>query len=224
MKEHMNDSTSSANTGDAAVRAGAPDAARAQASDRVLSRRRLLRAGIAATPVVLTLASRPAMATQDHAPSVGLSGNISFYGECPPEPCGKSPGYWKQEHHFDDWYHPYTPGTKKTVWKDGKKTTTYVNGTKFLDVFLVASSDAIKFNGKTFLDVLNMSGGGIIALAREAIAILLSASNPDYFVWYSPDTVIYMFNTIAAGGSFVHHGQVINSIDKLKDILDDQHD
>ena len=71
--------------------------------DSVLAvRRRLLMGGLAAAPVMMTLASRPALAETPQlckAPSGFLSGNVSQHGQdiwCQ----GLSPGYWKQCQHF----------------------------------------------------------------------------------------------------------------------------
>jgi hypothetical protein len=66
---------------------------------------------------------------------------------------GCTPGYWKQDQHFDSWQ-GYSP------------TDT------FNTVFGVSGPFA---DGLTLLDALNLGGGGINALARHAVAALLSS-------------------------------------------------
>jgi hypothetical protein len=87
----------------------------------------------------------------------------------PPEGEGCTPGYWKQEHHFDDW-------TGYTPW------------TLFGDVF----DDA--FPGKTLLDVASQGGGGLKALGRHAVAALLNAASGGVGYAYTEQEVIDMFN------------------------------
>lgn len=67
---------------------------------------------------------------------------------------GCTPGYWKQEHHFDSWTAPYDP-------------------TDFYDeVFGVGPHI-------TLLAALESGGGGVNALLRHSVAGLLSAASPD---------------------------------------------
>ena len=74
----------------------------------------------------------------------------------PPPPTGFqgcTPGYWKQDQHFDSW--------------QGYATTDLFN-----TVFGVAGPLP---NTLTLLDALNLGGGGINALARHAVAALLGS-------------------------------------------------
>ena len=66
---------------------------------------------------------------------------------------GCTPGYWKQDQHFDSW-----------------EATGYEPGDSFDVVFGVASS-----NGWTLLEALDAGGGDENALARHATAALLNA-------------------------------------------------
>ena len=87
---------------------------------------------------------------------------------------GCSPGYWKQEQHFDS-YALYTPDTL------------------FADV---GFEDA--FPGQTLLDVLSANGGGLTALGRTIVsAILNSAVIPGYPG--VPQDVINAFNAVFEG-------------------------
>lgn len=74
--------------------------------------------------------------------------------ECcnPPAEEGCTPGYWKQDHHFDSWPAALAPEDL------------------FVDVFGI---DA--FPDQTLLDVLEQGGGGLIALGRHSVAALLNS-------------------------------------------------
>ena len=81
--------------------------------------------------------------------------------ECEPEPpCGWgcTPGYWKQEQHFDSWV--------PTGFAPGDNFDTVFGGDYF-------DPDI------TLLEALKLKGGGFNALARHAVAALLNASHPD---------------------------------------------
>jgi hypothetical protein len=71
----------------------------------------------------------------------------------PKKPEGCTPGYWKQDHHFDSWV-DYSPGDS------------------FEDVF---GRDVA--GDPTLLDALWQGGGGLKALMRHAVAALLNASS-----------------------------------------------
>src|SRR4051812_7662361 len=75
------------------------------------ARRRLLRGGIGTTPLLLTLVSRPVLGQLVcRSPSGFVSMPTSAQGT--PTMCiGRTPGYWKQSQHFDDWLPPYYPTT-----------------------------------------------------------------------------------------------------------------
>jgi hypothetical protein len=99
---------------------------------------------------------------------------------CPEKDCeggeGCTPGYWKQEHHFDSWTAPYTPDTK------------------FCDVF-----DCAPPLDMTLLEVLEQGGGKLIALGRHTVAALLNAASPDVSYDLSSAAVISMFNDAYPG-------------------------
>jgi len=127
-----------------------------EAMSAQLSRRRLLRAGLGAAPVLMTVASRPVFAGGSgskvcKAPSSFVSINASVHGKT--QYCdGRTPGYWKN--HTSSWPHPY-------------ETTT-----KFDTVFGSASG----YPNKTLLYVLDLGGGGKEELARHIVAALLNAA------------------------------------------------
>jgi hypothetical protein len=92
---------------------------------------------------------------------------------------GCTPGYWKQEQHFDSWTAPYTPGTQ----------------------FSAVFEDA--FPGETLLDVLELGGRGLNALGRMTVAALLNAASPDVdYDVATPAEVIAAFNAVFPGGDY----------------------
>src|SRR6185503_3104593 len=94
----------------------------------------------------------------------------------PPGVAGCTPGYWKQDQHFDSWPAPYTPNTQ------------------FSAVFDNA------FPGMTLLQVLSQGGGGLNALGRHTVAALLSAGSVNYGM--TPAQVIAAFNAVFPGGDY----------------------
>ena len=92
---------------------------------------------------------------------------LRFDIELTPEGEGCTPGFWRQEHHFDSWV-GYSP-------EDSYNT-----------VFGVSGSFA------TLFDAVWARGGGEYALARHAVAALLNASSPDVDYAYTIDQVINM--------------------------------
>jgi hypothetical protein len=102
--------------------------------------------------------------------------DLSIPIECPAEFQGCTPGYWKQEHHFDSWVPTgYTPGNiigvvfpaangLPTAGKNPKKPDTLADD--------------------SLVDALNYPGGpGVLGAARTllraAVAALLNAGHPD---------------------------------------------
>lgn len=93
----------------------------------------------------------------------------------PPVLAGCTPGFWKQEQHFEFW-------------------TGYSPSTLFSDVFENA------FPGKTLLQVVSAGGGGLTALGRHTVAALLNASNPNVnYGVATPAEVIAAFNAAYPG-------------------------
>jgi hypothetical protein len=117
----------------------------------------------------------------------GAIDNIVFT----PPPVGNegcTPGYWKQEQHFDSW-------------------TTYIPSTPFFDVFERAIEIKWSEKGKpedtanpTLLQALQANGGGINALARHAVAALLNADNPGVEFAFTTSEVIALFQAAFDSG------------------------
>lgn len=106
-----------------------------------------------------------------------------YYGENPPPPPppsggtqGCTPGYWKQEHHFDSWV-GYSPNDS------------------FSAVF------GVNYSG-TLAQAAGAKGGGANALARHAVAALLNSTNGGVDYKYSTQDVINMVQAAFASGDF----------------------
>lgn len=97
----------------------------------------------------------------------------------PPPPGGQgcTPGYWRQEQHYDSWTSPYTPTTL------------------FDDVFANA------FPGMTLGQVVQLEGGKLNALGRHAVAALLNAASPGVAYDMTTADVITSFNNAYASGN-----------------------
>ncbi len=89
---------------------------------------------------------------------------------------GCTPGYWKQEHHFDSWV-GYNPTDN------------------FDTVFMVTY-------GGTLAEAADAKGGQENALARHAVAALLNAANADVDYLYSTQDVINMVQAAFASGDY----------------------
>lgn len=90
----------------------------------------------------------------------------------PPPPPGGSqgctPGYWKQDQHFDSWQ-------------------VYLPTDSFNSVFGISGPFA---NSLTLLDALNQGGGGIYALGRHSVAALLDSVHSGVAYGLTPAEVI----------------------------------
>jgi len=133
------------------------------------ARRRLLQGGLGATPLLLTVVSRPALGGGSHhygdkcySPSGFVSMPTSEHGQ--PQYCkGRTPGYWKQSQHFDEWPHPYYP--VKTYKKPA---------TLFKTAFY--PYPAGPYQTKTMLQVCGLEGGPPNNVGRHIVAALLNAA------------------------------------------------
>ena len=122
-------------------------------------RRRLLKGGLGASPLLMTLVSRPVLGHGSRC--VSPSGFTSMPSSRQPQVhrCdGGTPGYWKN--HLSSWPAPYLPKPK-----NGKPATT------FNSVFSYSPYSA----SKTLLQVLEMESGPPHSVARHIVAALLNA-------------------------------------------------
>ena len=104
----MSDETHNTRVGSEIAEDGLDPAARSEHSEAGVSRRQLLKGGVAATPVVLTLLSRPALGVGvwdgKCSYAVRVSANPSQPLVCD---AGRSPGYWKNRQSFPAPYSRY---------------------------------------------------------------------------------------------------------------------
>ncbi len=91
---------------------------------------------------------------------------------------GCTPGYWKQDQHFDSWPAPYSPNQL------------------FSSVFENA------FPGMTLVQVLDLGGGGLNALGRHTVAALLNAGSSGVDYDLTTAQVIAAFNGVFPGGDY----------------------
>jgi cysteine-rich repeat protein len=95
---------------------------------------------------------------------------------------GCTPGYWRQEHHFDSYPAEYPPSML------------------FVDAF---GRDA--FPGQTLSQVTLAKGGGLNALGRHAVAALLNAASSDVDYDRTVASVIESFQSAYDGSSDVEY-------------------
>jgi hypothetical protein len=87
---------------------------------------------------------------------------------------GCTPGYWKQEQHFDSW-------------------VDWISPEQYFDDYFGAGPHV------TLLEALWMKGGGENAFLRHAVAALLNANHPDVeYRYYHPDVMQIVQDTYAA--------------------------
>lgn len=149
-----------------------PDPNAATAGDRAPvsgSRRALLKAGFATAP--LAVITRPAQATEYlcRAPSAWGSLHKSGPGKQYQTCSGRTPGYWKQQQHFNQWPIPYVPVTQPPL---GYPASSF-HGVGF------SGNPNMFFGTMTLLDVLGEGGnaGHHVALGRHIVAALLNAAS-----------------------------------------------
>jgi hypothetical protein len=155
----------------------------ADAAAMLASRRRLLRGGLAAAPVMMTLVSRPVRAgggTKCTAASAFASVNLSrpdLMSNC----SGRVPPYWS--------------GT--TSWPSGCKANGS-NATQFTAIFPTGNVYA----GQTLMQVLNNgSSVGQSGVARYLVAAYLNAGNG-----WTPNNVLSQSTAKSIWSSFVSNG------------------
>jgi hypothetical protein len=110
--------------------------------------------------------------------------------ECVTGGQGRTPGFWKQEHHFGHWPAPYCAHNDCPCGP----------ATLFCDVFDCTTAGACQsavntaYSGKTLLQVLGQGGGGFFALGRHAVAALLNSAHNDLDYAFTTAEVIAMTN------------------------------
>ncbi len=109
---------------------------------------------------------------------LGISGTIGMRVEEEEfEGCGL--GFWKQPHHFEFWPEPYLPDTP------------------FESVF---GRDVP--GEPTLLEALELGGGHLNALMRQAVAALLNAASPEVNYEFSLEEVVAKFQAAFDSGDY----------------------
>jgi hypothetical protein len=105
---------------------------------------------------------------------------------------GCTPGYWKQEQHFDSW--------TATGYSTADDFCTVFGLTTSLCATPLAHPESGTLDDLTLLDALKLKGGGINALVRHAVAALLNASSPGVSFDLTSGEVISGFQSAIDGG------------------------
>lgn len=134
--------------------------------------------GTSATLSECRVYSNTVTVSADNHADVEDSAEITLTDCVPLEFAGCTPGFWKQQQHYQFWSAPYAPSTA------------------FGSVFTNA------FPGMTLLQVVGQGGGGINALGRHAVAALLNSASPDVEYGMTPAAVISAFNAAVASGDY----------------------
>jgi hypothetical protein len=102
---------------------------------------------------------------------------------------GCTPGFWRQEQHFDSWV--------------GFSPTDLFDVVFGVDITLGSGTKNDPFlTDPTLLQAVTANGGGINALARHAVAALLNASSPDVDSDFTTAEVIALVQAAVASGDF----------------------
>lgn len=163
------------------------------------SRRRFLKGAAGATPILMTVASRPALGAQC-TPSAWVSGNLSDHGHERLTCGGRSPGYWKAR--AEMWSTTrYQPGTcsQKLDYRNNTCTAYNGDGTPFNAVFATGNR---YYDGKTLMQVLWLQGNeDPFQLGAHIVAALLNADSiPDYGM--RPEDVVDIYRQLVTTGVY----------------------
>jgi hypothetical protein len=163
------------------------------------SRRRFTASGLAASGVMLTLASRSVMGqTVAKSPSGFVSGNQSSHG---PQPVslGRSPGYWKN--HASDW--PVPPSTMFKNIFSCSTTSVYAKYT-MMQLESPQADDRNNLGMHLVAAWLNARKGWTPFLSEERICSMFTEwQNTGYFAptagvqWSGADIVNYLKSTMS---------------------------
>jgi hypothetical protein len=166
------------------------------------ARRRFTKTGLGAGAVIATLASQPVLGAVPYNCTISghASGNVSTHGPDGNCQIGLSPGYWKNH---TPWPAPFATNQ---LFKDAGGVS---NG--LLDI----SSTT----GKTMLQVLNLQGGSMTALARHVVGALLNAQEfaPNFPL--SVAQVKAIWNEVVNTGQYAVNASVTWTVDDVTNYL-----
>jgi hypothetical protein len=126
-----------------------------------------------------TVPNTASLLTNDTGATDSSNWTVNVNVECEEEGEGCTPGFWRQDQHFDSWV-GYDPD----------------------DDFEVVFGVDASFDPHTLGDAVLLGGGGEYALARHAVAALLNAASPDVDYPYTEAEVIAMVQAAYASGDF----------------------
>lgn len=208
-----------------------------------IARRRLLRAGMAAAPLMLTLSGRSAMATNTGTP-VGLS-PMAWNSVAPngtyvavshtvgTHPLGKSPGFWTPNatgtaKTFQEPKWPVAPfDSVMTMTKNGLVSRQWNDGDKFLSFRGVDSNDpgfanGVKFNSvfaggdsRSFSRILlDESAAGNVAWHFSAAYLNVMSYSGAYAITLLELQNLYATRKLVSGGITLSDGQIRSFLDQ----------
>lgn len=167
------------------------------------NRRRLLKGVAAATPVIMTVASRPVLGAQC-TPSAWVSGNLSDHGRDAISCGGRSPGYYKTRP--EAWAGTmFDPGTCARTTRMGTCKVYRPDGTPFHRFSRLRRRGVFPghyYHNKTLMQVLWLRGHeDPYRLGAHIVAALLNAASiPEYGL--SVRDVIRMYGQLARRGYY----------------------
>ncbi len=166
-------------------------------------RRRILKGAAVATPLMMTVASRPVLGAQC-TPSAWVSGNLSDHDHDRLSCGGRSPGYWKANPHR--WAGTgFNPGTCEETSRFGTCYEYNSDGTPFHRFNRLDRRGVFPghyYRNKTLMQVLWLRGHqDPYQLGAHIVAALLNAASfPDYGM--TVRQVIHMYGQLARRGYF----------------------
>jgi len=184
--------------------------------DNFEQRRRILKGAAVAAPLMMTVASRPALGMGARCtPSAWVSGNLSDHKEDRHSCGGKSPGYWKNHDwggtgcypgsgEWSKWSGKWGGGSKWNKWSKDYKSDS--DGTPFHEFSRSGRRRGIfpgRFYGdKTMMEVLWSKGHeDPHQLGAHIIAAYLNAKTiPDYGM--TPREVVNMYDQLRRTGYY----------------------
>lgn len=163
-------------------------------AEPVPSRRRLLQGGMAAAPVLMTLASRPVLAAKCTTPSGYVSANASTAGRgvaC----LGRIPSWWAGPQNFDRWpagYKAQSPPTRFGPPQGVFAISPYDPGTTLLAVVAgsVNSSNPTRDKVARLIvaTLLNTAAGLVPVLSVAAVKDMWNEYAGSGYLSYSPSS------------------------------------
>jgi hypothetical protein len=166
--------------------------------DSMTSRRRLLRGGLAAAPVLMTLVSRPVLAQVCTTPSGYVSANASTAGRgvaC----SGRTPDYWVQ--HPNEWPSGFKASNPQATRFNDQFSPPLTGNPLLFDVLGNSTNNVARYVSAA---LLNAAGGLTPPLASSAVKDVWSEwAGTGHFspssgaLWDESEIIAYLLTTIS---------------------------